>query len=52
MAPELKAGRITGTEGDEKSGEHLETREQPHPPTGDYELTQCPAYGPVNRDTT
>ena len=29
-----------------------ETREQPHPPTGDYELTQCPAYGPVNRDTT
>ena len=29
-----------------------EKREQPHPPTGDYELTQCPAYGPVNRDTT
>ena len=29
-----------------------ETREQPHPPTGDYELIQCPAYGPVNRDTT
>ena len=22
------------------------------PPAGDYELTQCVAYGPVNRDTT
>ena len=22
------------------------------PPAGDYELTQCAAYGPVNRDTT
>ena len=24
-------------------------REQPRPPNGDYELTQCAAYGPVRR---
>ena len=26
-------------------------RKQPRPHQGEYELTQCAAYGPVNRDT-
>ena len=52
VAPEFEAERIAGVEYEEieKLGEHSETREQPHPPTGDYELTQCAAYEPVNGD--
>ena len=32
--------------------ESSEQQECPYPHQGDYELTQCAAYGPVNRDTS
>ena len=32
--------------------ESSEKQEHPYPHQGDYELTQCAAYGPVNRDTS
>ena len=31
----------------DKWEEHSETKEQSRPPNGEYELTQCAAYGPV-----
>ena len=32
----------------DKVGGQSDVREQPCPPNGEYELTKCPPYGPVN----
>ena len=53
-APQYEVVERAGVEYEEIDKVRVSTKErkQPHPHQGEYELTQCAAYGPVNRDTS
>ena len=46
VAPEYEAIQKQSVNYEEVK-DHYVRRDLPHPPNGDYELTECPAYGPV-----
>lgn len=49
---EMIKNKTVGSEYEEvdKLRDQSEKKEEPQPPKGEYELTQCAAYEPVNRD--
>ena len=53
-APQYGVVERAGVEYEEIGKVRVSTKErkQPHPHQGEYELTQCAAYGPVNRNTS